>query len=151
MKYLIFLPQGSRAASALTSTTLTSLGGTSSRRGSGETALTLDAETSIREIKVTRGVFLFQSPKFYFRAFHKSFILLASYICRCTLCFVTELSALLFLVLPHCFLLLPHFTEPLQEIHELKDQIQDVESKYNQNLKEVKVFLYSRCNNIISA
>lgn len=26
-----------------------------------------------------------------------------------------------------------------QEIHELKDQIQDVESKYTQNLKEVKV------------
>lgn len=70
-----YLEKGSRAASALTSTTLTSLGGTSSRRGSGETALTLDAETSIREIK---------------------------------------------------------------EIHELKDQIQDVESKYNQNLKEVK-------------
>uniref|UniRef100_A0A8C6TDA9 Leucine rich repeat (in FLII) interacting protein 1b n=1 Tax=Neogobius melanostomus TaxID=47308 RepID=A0A8C6TDA9_9GOBI len=43
--------QGSRAGSALTATTLTSLGGTSSRRGSGETALTLDAEASIREIK----------------------------------------------------------------------------------------------------
>lgn len=27
----------------------------------------------------------------------------------------------------------------LQEIHELKDQIQDVEIKYTQNLKEVKV------------
>lgn len=26
-----------------------------------------------------------------------------------------------------------------QEIHELKDQIQDVETKYMQNLKEVKV------------
>ncbi|XP_055009905.1 leucine-rich repeat flightless-interacting protein 2-like isoform X4 [Boleophthalmus pectinirostris] len=70
-----YLEKGSRAASALTATTLTSLGGTSSRRGSGETALTLDAETSIREIK---------------------------------------------------------------EIHELKDQIQDVESKFNQNLKEAK-------------
>lgn len=46
-------PQGSRAASSLTAGTLTSLGGTSSRRGSGETALTLDAETSLREIKVT--------------------------------------------------------------------------------------------------
>lgn len=45
-------PQGSRAASSLTAGTLTSLGGTSSRRGSGETALTLDAETSLREIKV---------------------------------------------------------------------------------------------------
>uniref|UniRef100_A0A3Q3XMD3 Leucine rich repeat (in FLII) interacting protein 1a n=1 Tax=Mola mola TaxID=94237 RepID=A0A3Q3XMD3_MOLML len=31
--------------------TLTSLGGTSSRRGSGDTALTVDAETSLREIK----------------------------------------------------------------------------------------------------
>nr|XP_033966213.1 leucine-rich repeat flightless-interacting protein 1 [Pseudochaenichthys georgianus] len=70
-----YLEKGSRAASALTAATLTSLGGTSSRRGSGETAVTVDAETSIREIK---------------------------------------------------------------EIHELKDQIQDVESKYMQNLKEVK-------------
>ncbi|XP_026150966.1 leucine-rich repeat flightless-interacting protein 2 isoform X27 [Mastacembelus armatus] len=70
-----YLEKGSRAASALTAATLTSLGGTSSRRGSGETAITVDAETSIREIK---------------------------------------------------------------EIHELKDQIQDVESKYTQNLKEVK-------------
>lgn len=49
----LFLPQGSRAASALTAGTLTSLGGTSSRRGSGETAITVDAETSLREIKVT--------------------------------------------------------------------------------------------------
>ncbi|CAK6973914.1 leucine-rich repeat flightless-interacting protein 2 isoform X15 [Scomber scombrus] len=73
-----YLEKGSRAASALTAATLTSLGGTSSRRGSGETALTVDAETSIREIK---------------------------------------------------------------EIHELKDQIQDVESKYTQNLKEAKVAL----------
>ncbi|XP_068558177.1 leucine-rich repeat flightless-interacting protein 2 isoform X14 [Cebidichthys violaceus] len=70
-----YLEKGSRAASALTAATLTSVGGTSSRRGSGETALTIDAETSIREIK---------------------------------------------------------------EIHELKDQIQDVESKYTQNLKEAK-------------
>ncbi|XP_029314583.1 leucine-rich repeat flightless-interacting protein 1 isoform X4 [Cottoperca gobio] len=70
-----YLEKGSRAASVLTATTLTSLGGTSSRRGSGETAITVDAETSIREIK---------------------------------------------------------------EIHELKDQIQDVESKYTQNLKQVK-------------
>ncbi|CAI5656630.1 unnamed protein product [Oreochromis niloticus] len=70
-----YLEKGSRAASALTAGTLTSLGGSSSRRGSGETALTVDAESSIREIK---------------------------------------------------------------EIHELKDQIQEVEAKYTQNLKEVK-------------
>ncbi|XP_023264998.1 leucine-rich repeat flightless-interacting protein 2-like isoform X5 [Seriola lalandi dorsalis] len=70
-----YLEKGSRAASALTAATLTSLGGTSSRRGSGDTAITADTETSIREIK---------------------------------------------------------------EIHELKDQIQDVESKYTQNLKEAK-------------
>ncbi|XP_038575545.1 leucine-rich repeat flightless-interacting protein 2 isoform X19 [Micropterus salmoides] len=70
-----YLEKGSRAASAITAATLTSLGGTSSRRGSGETAINVDAETSIREIK---------------------------------------------------------------EIHELKDQIQDVETKYTQNLKEVK-------------
>ncbi|XP_035988590.1 leucine-rich repeat flightless-interacting protein 2 isoform X31 [Fundulus heteroclitus] len=43
--------KGPRAASALTAGTLTSLGGTSSRRGSGDTALTVDAESSIREIK----------------------------------------------------------------------------------------------------
>uniref|UniRef100_A0A1A8N0S5 Leucine rich repeat (In FLII) interacting protein 1a n=2 Tax=Nothobranchius pienaari TaxID=704102 RepID=A0A1A8N0S5_9TELE len=43
--------KGSRAASALTASTLTSLGGSSSRRGSGETALTVDAESSLREIK----------------------------------------------------------------------------------------------------
>lgn len=43
--------------------------------------------------------------------------------------------------------LMPHFSAHccsrccalLQEIHELKDQIQDVEIKYTQNLKEVKV------------
>ncbi|XP_026001251.1 leucine-rich repeat flightless-interacting protein 2 isoform X13 [Astatotilapia calliptera] len=46
-----YLEKGSRAASALTTATLTSLGGSSSRRGSGETALTVDAESSIREIK----------------------------------------------------------------------------------------------------
>ncbi|KAM7407876.1 hypothetical protein PAMA_003575 [Pampus argenteus] len=69
-----YLEKGSRAASALTAATLTSLGGSSSRRGSGETAVTVD-ETSLRDIK---------------------------------------------------------------EIHELKDQIQDVETRYTQNLKEVK-------------
>lgn len=46
-----YLEKGSRAASAITAATLTSLGGTSSRRGSGETAINVDAETSIREIK----------------------------------------------------------------------------------------------------
>uniref|UniRef100_A0A8C3AFU8 LRR binding FLII interacting protein 1 n=1 Tax=Cyclopterus lumpus TaxID=8103 RepID=A0A8C3AFU8_CYCLU len=46
-----YLEKGSRAASALTAATLTSVGATSLRRGSSETALTIDAETSIREIK----------------------------------------------------------------------------------------------------
>ncbi|CAL8378610.1 unnamed protein product [Boreogadus saida] len=46
-----YIEKGSRAASALTTGTLTALGGTSSRRGSGETAITVDNETSIREIK----------------------------------------------------------------------------------------------------
>ncbi|KAM7407877.1 hypothetical protein PAMA_003575 [Pampus argenteus] len=45
-----YLEKGSRAASALTAATLTSLGGSSSRRGSGETAVTVD-ETSLRDIK----------------------------------------------------------------------------------------------------
>uniref|UniRef100_A0A665UVQ9 Uncharacterized protein n=1 Tax=Echeneis naucrates TaxID=173247 RepID=A0A665UVQ9_ECHNA len=75
VKIKISFSQGSRAASSLTAATLTSLGGTSSRRGSGDTSVTADTETSVREIK---------------------------------------------------------------EIHELKDQIQDVETKYSQNLKEVK-------------
>ncbi|XP_062312396.1 leucine-rich repeat flightless-interacting protein 2 isoform X12 [Osmerus eperlanus] len=70
-----YLEKGSRAASVLSAATLASLGGTSSRRGSGEISIAADTEVSIREIK---------------------------------------------------------------EIHELKDQIQDVESKYMQNLKEVK-------------
>ncbi|XP_070978790.1 leucine-rich repeat flightless-interacting protein 2-like isoform X14 [Oncorhynchus clarkii lewisi] len=70
-----YLEKGSRAASTLSAATLASLGGSSSRRESGETSITGDTETSIREIK---------------------------------------------------------------EIHELKDQIQDVESKYMQSLKEVK-------------
>ncbi|XP_054642650.1 leucine-rich repeat flightless-interacting protein 2 isoform X24 [Dunckerocampus dactyliophorus] len=46
-----YLEKGSRAASALTATTLTSLGGSSSRRGSVDTAITVDAETAVREIK----------------------------------------------------------------------------------------------------
>ncbi|XP_035249865.1 leucine-rich repeat flightless-interacting protein 2 isoform X21 [Anguilla anguilla] len=70
-----FLEKGSRTASTLSAATLASLGGTSSRRGSGDTALSVDTEASIREIK---------------------------------------------------------------EIHELKDQIQDVEAKHMQSLKEVK-------------
>ncbi|XP_068602310.1 leucine-rich repeat flightless-interacting protein 2 [Brachionichthys hirsutus] len=70
-----YLEKGSRAASALTGGTLTSLGGSSSRRGSCDTAVTVDGEAALREIK---------------------------------------------------------------EIHELKDQIQDVEIKYTQNLKEAK-------------
>ncbi|KAJ8012439.1 hypothetical protein DPEC_G00042780 [Dallia pectoralis] len=70
-----FLEKGARSSSTLSAATLCSLGGSSSRRGSGETSQTGDTETSIREIK---------------------------------------------------------------EIHELKDQIQDVESKYMQSLKEVK-------------
>uniref|UniRef100_A0AAY4B6K0 Leucine rich repeat (in FLII) interacting protein 1a n=1 Tax=Denticeps clupeoides TaxID=299321 RepID=A0AAY4B6K0_9TELE len=67
--------KGTSRASSLSTATLASLGGTSSRRGSADTAITADAEASIREIK---------------------------------------------------------------EIHELKDQIQDVEAKYMQSLKEVK-------------
>ncbi|XP_068185556.1 enolase-phosphatase E1 isoform X13 [Antennarius striatus] len=46
-----YLEKGPRAASALTGGTLTSLGGSSSRRGSGETAITLDGESTLREIK----------------------------------------------------------------------------------------------------
>uniref|UniRef100_A0A672JUI3 Midasin-like n=1 Tax=Sinocyclocheilus grahami TaxID=75366 RepID=A0A672JUI3_SINGR len=66
---------GSSRASTISGATLTSLGGTSSRRGSGDTSISADTEASIREIK---------------------------------------------------------------EIHELKDQIQDVEAKHMQNLKELK-------------
>ncbi|XP_059821955.1 trichohyalin-like [Hypanus sabinus] len=46
-----FMEKGSRAASSLSAATLASLGGTSSRRGSGETTTSIDTEGSIREIK----------------------------------------------------------------------------------------------------
>ncbi|NXI36271.1 LRRF2 protein, partial [Galbula dea] len=67
--------KGARTVSSLSAATLASLGGTSSRRGSGDTSISADTEASIREIK---------------------------------------------------------------DIYELKDQIQDVESKYMQGLKEMK-------------
>ncbi|XP_067326621.1 leucine-rich repeat flightless-interacting protein 1 isoform X17 [Anolis sagrei] len=67
--------KGVRTASSLSAATLASLGGTSSRRGSGDTSISVDTEASIREIK---------------------------------------------------------------DINELKDQIQDVEGKYKQELKEMK-------------
>ncbi|XP_048049955.1 intracellular protein transport protein USO1 isoform X7 [Megalobrama amblycephala] len=70
-----YIEKGSSRASTISGATLTSLGGTSSRRGSGDTSISADTEASIREIK---------------------------------------------------------------EIHELKDQIQDVEAKHMQNLKELK-------------
>ncbi|XP_052420901.1 leucine-rich repeat flightless-interacting protein 2 isoform X24 [Carassius gibelio] len=46
-----YLEKGSSRASTISGATLTSLGGTSSRRGSGDTAITADTEASIREIK----------------------------------------------------------------------------------------------------
>ncbi|XP_051565931.1 leucine-rich repeat flightless-interacting protein 2-like isoform X8 [Myxocyprinus asiaticus] len=70
-----YLEKGSSRTSTISGATLTSLGEMSSRRGSGDTSITVDTEPSIREIK---------------------------------------------------------------EIHELKDQIQDVEVKHMQNLKELK-------------
>ncbi|XP_063070395.1 leucine-rich repeat flightless-interacting protein 1 isoform X7 [Engraulis encrasicolus] len=45
-----YLEKGSRA-STLSSATLASLGGSSSRRGSGDTSITADTENSVREIK----------------------------------------------------------------------------------------------------
>uniref|UniRef100_A0A669QF23 LRR binding FLII interacting protein 1 n=1 Tax=Phasianus colchicus TaxID=9054 RepID=A0A669QF23_PHACC len=66
---------GARTVSSLSAATLASLGGTSSRRGSGDTSISADTEASIREIK---------------------------------------------------------------DIYELKEQIQDVEGKYMQGLKEMK-------------
>ncbi|XP_062861858.1 leucine-rich repeat flightless-interacting protein 2 isoform X8 [Trichomycterus rosablanca] len=67
--------KGSSRVSAMSTVTLTSHGGTSSRRGSGDSSVTADTEASLHELK---------------------------------------------------------------EIHELKDQIQNVEAKYMQSLKEVK-------------
>ncbi|XP_031409955.1 leucine-rich repeat flightless-interacting protein 1 isoform X3 [Meleagris gallopavo] len=67
--------KGARTVSSLSAATLASLGGTSSRRGSGDTSISADTEASIREIK---------------------------------------------------------------DIYELKEQIQDVEGKYMQGLKEMK-------------
>uniref|UniRef100_A0A8C3YQL7 LRR binding FLII interacting protein 1 n=1 Tax=Catagonus wagneri TaxID=51154 RepID=A0A8C3YQL7_9CETA len=43
--------KGSRSLPGLSAATLASLGGTSSRRGSGDTSVSLDTEASIREIK----------------------------------------------------------------------------------------------------
>ncbi|PIO32432.1 hypothetical protein AB205_0123980, partial [Aquarana catesbeiana] len=47
-----FGEKGSRPVSSLSAATLASLGGTSSRRGSGDTSISVDTEASIREIKV---------------------------------------------------------------------------------------------------
>ncbi|EFB26761.1 hypothetical protein PANDA_015878, partial [Ailuropoda melanoleuca] len=46
-----FTEKGSRSLSGLSAATLASLGGTSSRRGSGDTSISVDTEASIREIK----------------------------------------------------------------------------------------------------
>ncbi|XP_064516485.1 leucine-rich repeat flightless-interacting protein 1 isoform X36 [Pseudopipra pipra] len=43
--------KGARTVSSLSAATLASLGGTSSRRGSGDTSISVDTEASIREIK----------------------------------------------------------------------------------------------------
>ncbi|XP_029462306.1 leucine-rich repeat flightless-interacting protein 1 isoform X19 [Rhinatrema bivittatum] len=73
-----FIEKGARTATSLSAATLASLGGNSSRRGSGDTSISVDTEPSIREIK---------------------------------------------------------------DISELKDQIEDVESKYMKGLKEMKDLL----------
>ncbi|XP_039084569.1 leucine-rich repeat flightless-interacting protein 1 isoform X15 [Hyaena hyaena] len=46
-----FTEKGSRGLPGLSAATLASLGGTSSRRGSGDTSISMDTEASIREIK----------------------------------------------------------------------------------------------------
>ncbi|KAM4697965.1 leucine-rich repeat flightless-interacting protein 1 isoform 4-T5 [Rhinophrynus dorsalis] len=46
-----FSEKGSRPVSSLSAATLASLGGTTSRRGSGDTSISVDTEASIREIK----------------------------------------------------------------------------------------------------
>ncbi|XP_041118308.1 myb-like protein X isoform X5 [Polyodon spathula] len=46
-----FAEKGSRSTSTLSAATLASLGGSSSRRGSGDTSISADTEASIREIK----------------------------------------------------------------------------------------------------
>ncbi|XP_069839263.1 leucine-rich repeat flightless-interacting protein 2-like isoform X10 [Dendropsophus ebraccatus] len=46
-----FAEKSGRPASSLSAATLASLGGTSSRRGSGDTSISVDTEASIREIK----------------------------------------------------------------------------------------------------
>lgn len=46
-----FAEKGSRNLPGLSAATLASLGGTSSRRGSGDTSISIDTEASIREIK----------------------------------------------------------------------------------------------------
>lgn len=61
-------------------------------------------------------------------------VLLLSSSCRQTVCTVTFSDDVPLCFSAHCCCALH------QEIHELKDQIQDVESKYTQNLKQVKVY-----------
>lgn len=46
-----FIEKGTRAVSSLSAATLASLGGSSSRRGSGDTSISVDTEASIREMK----------------------------------------------------------------------------------------------------
>lgn len=46
-----FAEKGGRPVSSLSAATLASLGGTTSRRGSGDTSISVDTEASIREIK----------------------------------------------------------------------------------------------------
>ncbi|XP_075036473.1 leucine-rich repeat flightless-interacting protein 1 isoform X20 [Mixophyes fleayi] len=46
-----FVEKSARPVSSLSAATLASLGGTSSRRGSGDTSISVDTEASIREIK----------------------------------------------------------------------------------------------------
>ncbi|XP_029462290.1 leucine-rich repeat flightless-interacting protein 1 isoform X5 [Rhinatrema bivittatum] len=46
-----FIEKGARTATSLSAATLASLGGNSSRRGSGDTSISVDTEPSIREIK----------------------------------------------------------------------------------------------------
>lgn len=56
--------QGSRGLPGLSAATLASLGGTSSRRGSGDTSISIDTEASIREIKVRPSTYAWPRETF---------------------------------------------------------------------------------------
>uniref|UniRef100_A0AAY4B9X1 Leucine rich repeat (in FLII) interacting protein 1a n=1 Tax=Denticeps clupeoides TaxID=299321 RepID=A0AAY4B9X1_9TELE len=124
-----------------------------------DTAITADAEASIREIKVSIYYLHLQflvkhctpaaisAELTCLRSFTgEEFLILLSFFpdLYAETCFMPPLTSVQLLRYHHAFFFIrcsfcsvPRSSSS-QEIHELKDQIQDVEAKYMQSLKEVK-------------